>query len=109
MYSEYILTLPGGFELPVMLIKESVSDSDTVPGIFEDVAELSRFTQEYLKRSMIAGSIHSAVEQVETSGGVIRLTGLYACTEMIGRRQNEMIGENDGKSDGADRERGSGG
>jgi hypothetical protein len=58
---------------------------------------------------MVAGVIHSATERVEVAVDAIRLSGRYACTELIGRSQNEMIGEYHGKNDGADRERRSGG
>ena len=111
MYSEYVLTLPGGFELPMKLIKVRIGDSELENGIgaSEDASQLSRFAEKYLKEQMVAGVIHSATERVEVAGDVIRLSGRYACTELIGRSQNEMIGEYHGKSDGTDRERGSGG
>ena len=111
MYSEYVLTLPGGYELPVALIEETVLESElqtvTVDGDPGDM--LCEFAQQYLKKQMVAGSVTDAVEQLEESDGVLLLRGSYTCLEMVGRRREEMIGENNGKSDGADRQRGSGG
>lgn len=111
MYSEYVLTLPGGYELPVALIKETVLESDlqtaTVDGDSGDM--LCEFAQQYLKKQMVAGSVTGAVEQLEEADGVILLRGSYTCLEMVGRRREEMIGEYHGKDNGTDRERGSGG
>ena len=111
MYSEYVLTLPGGYELPVALIQETVLEADLQKSSVEpdSGAMLSEFAQQYLKKQMVAGSISSKVEQTEASDGVILFRGRYTCMEMIGRRREEMIGESNGKTDGTDRERGSGG
>ena len=112
MYKEYVLSLPGGFNLPVILIKETFADyalSDEC--IAEGVAaeQLSDFAENNLKQNMIAGTIESRTESVTQVCGVFRLDGWYACTEIIGKRQIEKIGEYHGKSNGTDRERGSGG
>jgi similar to stage IV sporulation protein len=111
MYLEYVLTLPGGFELPVAFVKECISDSIVADVICapEAATRLSGFADNYLKKQMVAGVVHSAAEQVEITDDLIRLSGRYVCSEVIGRYQNEMIGEYHGKNDGADRERRSGG
>ena len=111
MYSEYVLKLPGGFELPVVLIEERISECvlDAAPVQLDAEKHLSEFAQKYLKQQMIAGVIHNAVEQIDASDGTLQLVGKYICTEMIGRHQDEMIGEYNGKDNRADRERGSGG
>jgi len=62
-----------------------------------------------LKESMVSGSITDSSVAVTAAPDCYLLEGWYACTEMIGGRQEEMIGEYNGKSDGTDRERGSGG
>ena len=110
MSSEYVLTLPGGFQLPVKLIKQHVTDFQTAPvsarltdSFLHDTAAA------YLKTQMIAGAVDDAIEIVEESENVRRLKGRYICTEMIGIERDEMIGDFNGKSDGADRERRSGG
>ena len=111
MYAEYVLTLPGGFELPVAFIKERIMDSNVTDAMYapEDGDRLSLFAEKYLKGQMIAGIIHCAAEQVDITEDTVRLSGRYTCTELIGRTQNEMIGEYHGKNNGTDRERGSGG
>ena len=96
MYSKYVLTLPGGFELPVTLLKETVVTYDSVAAeIPEEAANvlLRNFTEGYLQQQMIAGSIADRWETIASDGGVYCLTGNYACTEMIGRRQQAKIGE----------------
>ena len=96
MYSKYVLTLPGGFELPVALIKETVIsyDSEPVQIAQEDAAAvLSSFASDYLKGQMVAGTITDRLEAVFPEEGIYRLTGNYVCTEMIGKRQQEQIGE----------------
>ena len=96
MYSKYVLTLPGGFELPVMFIKETAVTYDhTAEEISDEAANvlLTDFSSRYLQQIMIAGSITNRSESVLKDGGVFCLTGTYACTEMIGRRQQAKIGE----------------
>lgn len=102
MYSEYVLTLPGGFQLPAVLIKETViSYESETAAVEEQTAQqrLSDFAAHYLGQQMIAGQIMGRAEFFDTSDGVYCLTGEYACTEMIGRVQTEQIGEYHGKTD----------
>ena len=112
MYSKYVLSLPGGFSLPVALIRETITDSVLADiAVTEEAAavQLSSFAEKQLKQIMIAGTVTQREESVVSDTGCYRLEGIYACTEMIGRRQEEMIGEYHGKDNGTDRERGSGG
>ena len=112
MFKKYVLTLPGGFELPVTLIRETVTDAKVREAeISKETAGdlMIRFASRYLKEQMIAGTITDQNLVLEQKDGCYRLTGRYSCTEMIGRLQEEMIGEYHGKSNGADRQRGSGG
>lgn len=95
MYTEYCLTLPGGFQLPVKLVKETVTDYESEPqAVPEESAEelLTDFASAYLKQQMIAGSITDRIQPVFEDGGAWHLAGEYACTEMIGRVQTEEIG-----------------
>ena len=99
MYTEYHLTLPGGFQLPVTLVKEvettyelSVGRQETAETILEQAAE------RYLRQIMVAGSITNSDTLITEADGVSFLTGEYACTEMIGRVQREKIGEYNGKT-----------
>lgn len=101
MYTKYVLTLPGGFTLPLMLIKETVSpcvlscSRRDESGIRE---EMSQFAKDYLKQLMIAGVIADADEELIRNDGWI-LTGSYECQEMIGRVKPEEIGVYNGKTD----------
>ena len=93
MVANYHLTLPGGYRLPVTLVKETVtvSELDEVRTGGESV--LKGFAAEYLGTQMIAGTITGAVETVTEGDGVWVLEGEYACTEMIGRERAEQNGE----------------
>ena len=96
MYSEYCLTLPGGFRLPVALVRETVICYDsTSTEISEDaaLAELSDYAADYLRRRMVAGTITDASGIITPENGAWCLTEEYACIEMIGRRQQAQIGE----------------
>lgn len=94
IYEETCLTLPGGFELPIRFFTETwtryrVSDESEDP---EHAAQLlGWFTKNDLTQHMIAGRILSAEEQVTQSGSTYRLSGKYACLELIGQEENEEI------------------
>ena len=92
MVTEYHLTLPGGWRLPVTLQKETVTewsltDADT------DAAVLQDFARRCLGTRMIAGTVTDAVEIITEEDGVWVLRGDYACTEMIARVRAEQNGE----------------
>ena len=96
MVTEYTLTLPGGFALPVKLLKDTVFPRTlTESQVAEaDAAELlTTFARKYLSRQMIAGTVTAALETVSAQNGCWLLAGDYACTEMIGREQAEQNGE----------------
>ena len=111
MVTEYTLTLPGGFALPVKLLKEQVSARTLTES---QVAEadaaglLTEFAEGYLSRQMIAGTITAALETVSNQDGCWALAGNYACTEMIGRERAEQNGELH-ETSGTNRQRGPGG
>ena len=110
MYSKYVLTLPGGFELPVALLKEyTVECNLTEVEASDPEAMLKRFAEDYLMDLMSEGAIERKSETVTKSDGFFQLSGTYACLENIGIVQEEKIGEFNGKTDGTDRERGPGG
>ena len=60
---------------------------------------LTDFASGYTRDQMIAGRIISAEEKMTCGNNVYQLTGDYACTEMIGRLQQEQIGAYNGKTD----------
>lgn len=101
MYSEYVLMLPGGFALPLSIVKESVTEFDLTPCAQEEeavFAGLSDFAQKYLQQLMVAGVIVSREEEVLPDQGWV-LEGSYECQEMIGRVKPEEIGVYNGKTD----------
>lgn len=110
MYARYVLTLPGGFALPVALTKETVltgQSEETSREISEDFFQT--FADDYLRSQMVAGRIlHSDGRLLNLSDRYV-FTCTYSCEEMIGMQRQEKIGDFNGKTDGADRERGSGG
>ena len=102
MCTEYCLTLPGGFALPVMLVIETVAESDVqIRSFAEDEAQrlLSDSAKEYLLQQLVASTIVDLWEDFSCEDGAYRLSAHYACREMIGREQSEQIGDFHGKTD----------
>ena len=93
METNYHLTLPGGYRLPVTLVAETVTTSQLTETTADGTAILSDFPEDYLKTQMIAGTVTAAVETITEVDGVWLLTGDYACTEMIGRVRAVQNGE----------------
>ena len=111
MVTEYTLTLPGGFALPVKLQKETVSQRTLTESDVEESAAagmLTAFARDQLSRQMIAGTITASLETVSSQDGRWTLAGNYACTEMIGRERAEQNGELH-ETSGTNRQRGPGG
>lgn len=102
MYEEYYVTLPGGFQLPVALCVERFLQYDIqTAGLSETEAfdHLRVFSKRYLTGQMVAGKILDGSEMLRTENGAYQLIGSYICTEMIGREQQEQIGDTNGESD----------
>ena len=93
METNYHLTLPGGYRLPVTLVAETVTASHLTERNADGTAILSDFPEDYLKTQMIAGTVTAAVETITEEDGLWLLTGDYACTEMIGRVRAVQNGE----------------
>ena len=96
------MTLPGGFHLPVALVKYSFESRELTPEKVEKSTAqhlLSDFSQRYIKDQMIAGQILSKNETISPEEDHYILTGHYACYEMIGREQTEEIIAPYGKHD----------
>lgn len=94
IYSEYYMTLPGGFVLPVAVVTERWYSHDTVPSdrSLEDTQMLlEEFSARYLTSQMIAGQILLKWESVTDENGLSVLQGYYACEEMIAQARNEEI------------------
>lgn len=101
IYSEEYVYLPGGFRLPVAIMKETEIDYDADRGELpaSDTGEwVEDFANSYLKETMISGKIISDDAEVSPAAGGFRLRGRYACTEMIGQiKQEDFLPKDDGK------------
>lgn len=93
IYTESYLYLPGGFRLPIAMIKETVTTyketNDTLTEA-ESTDWLADTAQSYLRKSMVAGEIISAETEVNAIDSAHYLYGKYACTEMIGQVKYEQ-------------------
>lgn len=94
MYTKYVLTLPGGFQLPVILLveKQVWRNASQTGAQVQDVSDLAHeIAQDYLQQQMISGAIRSCDATGELNNGVYVLQGEYRCSEMIGRVRSEEI------------------
>lgn len=95
MYTEYYITLPGGYQLPIGLgldtyvqysLSRNKKDREAV------YQELMAWAEHCLQEKMSAGRILRRDEQLHAEEEVYRLAGEYLCHEMIGRIRQEKIG-----------------
>lgn len=96
MYEEYYITLPGGFQLPIALIKETVTyyETSTAPVDPEEVRpRLERYAESCLLGQLVSGVIVSRDGTFTRENDLWVLEEEYLCTEMIGRQRQEGIGE----------------
>lgn len=99
MYKRYPITLPGGFELPVAVVREDWVQDDISAVITEDAEKTAAvFAEHYLQTLMVSGSILESDAAVTQHDGVLVFRGSYLCTEMIGRVQYEGITDLYGKN-----------
>jgi len=99
IYEENYITLPGGFRLPFGWAVDTFFFGGLSETVLSDVeAELDAFATDYVTKQMIGGSVLSRDSRVIFQDDHYRLTGEFVCTEMIGIRQAEKIGEVNGKS-----------
>ena len=96
------MTLPGGFQLPVKLAVETLTDSTiSVEPVSEEKISVSfmAFARSSVLNQMVAGSILRDEQQIVQGSGRFELNGRFSCQEMIGRVITEEIGETNGKND----------
>lgn len=98
MYEEDYWTLPGGFRLPVSVIKvQTFSYGQTEAEYTWKTFEtwLSQFTRSYVSGQMIAGSILDEDLIWNVDDRLCVLKGSFACHEMIAQvKDEEIIGQN---------------
>ena len=96
MYAQNYITLPGGYVLPVAILRETYYNYQTMPQ--SQTAQLLTdsardFTQQYLRSQMVAGQVLNSTDEIREEPGLLLYTGSYKCLEMIGaQRKEEIIG-----------------
>jgi len=93
IYSEEYVHLPGGFRLPIAVIKETLLVYDDAPETLGTSQEswVPAAAQMYLQSTMIAGEIVSSQTEMNTAAGATYLNGRYVCLEMIGQVKYEDL------------------
>ena len=92
IYLEESVVLPGGYTLPVSVIKETISfytDTQQTATTDETKDWLLDAAEAYLQGEMIAGQIVSAETERNYGIDAAFLHGQYACLEMIGQLKYE--------------------
>lgn len=93
IYEENFLQLPGGFRLPIALIRQTVISYDVIqeiPSVEDSCDWLADFAKTHLRNAMIAGKIVSENVQLNKLDGGHHLYGRYACMEIIGQVKYEQ-------------------
>lgn len=96
MYEEKYCTLPGGFRLPLSVIKVSYQQHKVTSSksLGDPHLWMLQYLRKFLLSQMLAGEILNE-DIVLTDGDHVHiLTGNYACQEMIGQVTNEETIEN---------------
>ena len=102
IYSEEYVQLPGGFVLPIAIVRQTNYYFDAFQEMqtLQDQQDwLADFATSYLQSTMIAGEILSAQTEMDSAEDACRLYGKYACMEMIGQVKHEQMIEKGGKID----------
>lgn len=100
MYEEDYVTLPGGFQLPVSIIRMSTYVCRMSVPVYDSEAIrvwLPQYVSSYICNQMIAGEIINDKWQWYIDDERCVLKGEFACHEMIGQVKFEEIIEQDAK------------
>lgn len=99
IYVEKCVRLPGGFQLPLAIINETVTAYEITPytsAVSDSGDWLADFTKSHLLDTMVAGEIISDETEIDLLEDAFYLYGKYTCMEMIGRtkvEQTMIVGE----------------
>lgn len=98
IYEEKYVRLPGGFQLPLSFIKQTVFNYSEIKKYSFDLNQnnwMVDFTTDYLKNMMVAGNIISQDIQLDKTNELCYLYGKFTCIEKIGQVSVEqmMIGD----------------
>lgn len=95
MYSEKYWELPGGYVLPVSLIKQRYVVREKVINRASSTAQpeewMSVCARQYTKSQMVAGEILNMNRRIEKKSDCCILLGSFSCNEMIGKTTCEEI------------------
>ncbi len=109
IYSYHSVDLPGGYSLPVTLVKETVIPRRKVSGSLQiDQSWIADAARGYVSGQMVAGIISDEHVLIQETNNAYCLEGTYDCREMIGLFNSEEILKGDGQSSGTNSERGPG-
>ncbi len=98
IYEEYHLTLPGGLQLPVVLLKTKYIFSSCDSGRVDNEDRflwMKDGAESYLCNQMYAGQILKSNERLEFTEDMCVLTGRYICSENIGQVRYEELYKNE--------------
>ena len=93
IYSQTYLHLPGGFQLPVAIVKETLlfyEDKQEITTANEWEDWLAQFAKAHLQSIMVAGEIISAETKIVPTDDACHFYGKYACMEIIGQVRYEQ-------------------
>ena len=92
MYESISVKLPGGFQIPVSVIKQTCCYYTHVDSMqLHDADWLTEQATAYVCGQMVAGRIVQDQTSVQHDANAIRLIGNYICLEEIGRIKYEEI------------------
>lgn len=92
MYVEEYWCLPGGFSLPISLIRETCVYYDTLDPTWDVTQQepwVAEFADKYLTGHMVAGCILTRNTSWQTEDTHMVMTGQFTCLEMIGKVKYE--------------------
>lgn len=97
MKKEEVLSLPGGFQLPIALVRETLTDFSPAPSIqtgVDSYSWINDYSEDYLTGQMVAGCIISCDSDISVSDSICVYNGRFSCLEMIGKVHYEEILDN---------------
>lgn len=100
MYEVKECVLPGGFALPILLVREYIIKYAIEPVVIPstDLGWLSDYIEDYLENDLIAGNILSSQISTEQTDDTFSIYGTYDCKEMIADYECKGILEEDGEN-----------
>ena len=99
IYEEKYLTLPGGFQLPVCLIRQDVISYDLQENIMpaDSALWMTASLKSYLQQQMLAGEITFCRDSTECLDKLFYMNSRFSCIEQIGVRKIEESWKDYGK------------